>query len=166
MSHYFIETSAGLRIGTFRIIDGRLGALQVADQFRIVTQPNSYEISGFAVGPAYQATGVSIGVYRACYRIALDEGFDCAYMEVEDWLLNSLIRMGFPVRVIGDPRWTFNATNYAVAISIPQVVPALRAADLARGGKTRYGASFDDATYDSFNPKDVFVPFEDAELLA
>jgi hypothetical protein len=107
-----------------------------------------------------------VGYRSGSTERAIAEQFSNAYMEVEGWLLNSLERMGFPARVIGDPRWTFNATNYAVAISIPQVVPSLRAADAARGGRTRYGDSFAEAISDSFDPRDVFVSLDDVELPA
>lgn len=154
--HYFVEAHAGLRVGTFRLIDARRGPLQVADQFGFVPDPHGFEISGFAVADAYRSSGAALGVYHTCYRLALERQFSVAYMEVEDWLLDSLLEMGFPVRRLGEPRWTFNAPNHALAIPISEVVPSLCAADSARGGRTRFGELFADPVRGTFDPRTAY----------
>lgn len=165
---YFIETIAGLRVGTFRLIHGREGTLQIAEQFGLRDDPHGYEISGFALGRAYHATGASVGAYRACFQLGRLDGYRTAYMEVEEWLLKSLRNIGLPLQLLAEPQWTFNATNYAVAIPLEDVVGSLREADVRRGERTRYAEVFELGPYSRYDARSACVPAasEEEALLA
>ena len=137
------EADAGTPIGTCRIIDGRRGPLQVADQFGIEHSAHALEVSGFAILPEYRKTFATLGCYWLVYQRAVTRGYDEIHFEVEIPFRNTLVALGLPILQTGAKQFVYNAVNVPLKVTTSEVVSGLSEADRNRGNTTRFAELFE-----------------------
>lgn len=117
-THLLAADDAGHDIGCCRMIDATHGrTLPVTDLFGVETRPRSYEASGLAVKPEHRDAFVFVGFYRAMAELADERGHEYCYLIVEEPVPAALQRFGYPLRVLTEPRFVFNAPNVAAVIA-------------------------------------------------
>jgi N-acyl-L-homoserine lactone synthetase len=115
-------------IGCWRMVEPASGRiLPVTELFGIDVLPNAWESSGSAVLPAYRKTPVTLGFYRALFSLAEEKGYENAYGIVEQPYLDAALRNGYPIEVVGEPRFVFNAQNVATLTRRSALVSVIEA---------------------------------------
>ena len=110
--HLLAANDEGADIGCWRMIEPGPGrTLPVTDLFGIDVLPNAWESSGSAVLPPYRKSPVSLGFFRALFSLAEERGYENVYGIVEQPYLAATLKSGFPVEVVSEPRFVFNALN-------------------------------------------------------
>lgn len=119
--HFLVKDSSGSGVACARLIirgDGQ--PLQVEETFDLAAPPRSAEISGFAVMPKHRTGLASVGLIRALLeRLRELEIPDC-YAEVEPWFFGALTKFGYPITQISEPRFVYNAENFAFHVSVEE----------------------------------------------
>ena len=116
-THLLASDDAGVDIGCCRIIEPQGDqTLPITDLFGIEPLPRSYEGSGVAVLPRYRKALVSLGMYRAIAELADQKGYEYSYSIIEEPVLAALRRLGYPIQVLSEPLFVFNAPNVAAVI--------------------------------------------------
>jgi N-acyl-L-homoserine lactone synthetase len=131
-THLLASDDAGVDIGCCRIIEPQGDqTLPVTDLFGIEPLPRSYEASGVAVLPRYRKALVSLGMYRAIADLADQKGYEYSYSIVEEPVLAALRGLGYPIRVLSEPLFVFNAPNVAAVIDRNETLAAMEKFDSA-----------------------------------
>jgi N-acyl-L-homoserine lactone synthetase len=131
--HVLVRTTDGQPAACARLIvrQGDDRPLQVERQFGITVPARSAEISGFAVREPWRDGLSALALVRAMVELAVEEGTDDLYAEVEPWFLASLNRAGFPLRAITEERFVFNAWNVVTHVSVSAFLRGIDAALVA-----------------------------------
>lgn len=114
-------------VGTVRVILGLPGQpIPVAEEPFYVkpTRPHG-EISRYAVAPGWNGLGLVPAAWRELVRISEDHGLLDLYAEVEEFLLESLLAVGLPFEILGQPSWVYNAANYPVRLRMDTLIEDL-----------------------------------------
>jgi len=129
-THLLASDDEGDDIACCRMIesgDGR--TLPVADLFGVECHPRSYEASGLAVVPRHRDAFVFVGFYRAMTELADQAGHEYCYSIVEEPTPAALQRFGYPIRVLTEPLFVFNAPNVATVIARQEIRAWMEQAD-------------------------------------
>ena len=131
-THLLASDDAGADIGCCRIIEPHGDqTLPVTDLFGIEPLHRSYEGSGVAVVPRHRKALVSLGMYRAMAELADQKGYEYSYSIVEEPVLAALRRLGYPIQVLSEPRFVFNAPNVAAVIDRNETLASMEKSDSA-----------------------------------
>lgn len=139
-THVLAANDDGLDIGCIRMVelgDGR--TLPVTDLFGTEPLPHAWESSGNAVLPEYRRTAVKLGFFRALFALAEEKSYENMYAIVELPYLDTVRRsLGFPIEVVSEPQFVFNAPNVATLLTRNAVVAAMDAAPAEGSGFAAY----------------------------
>jgi len=127
-------TEPGELIGTIRLILRRGLPLPVEGHFGLSTRGTAAELSRLAVHPAYRTSFATIGLSRWIYDICLEQCVTHLYAIVERPLLRNLRMMGFPIRVLGEPRQLMGGVVLSTVCVVSEMVQALGQTDSNRRG--------------------------------
>jgi N-acyl-L-homoserine lactone synthetase len=131
-THLLASDDAGVDIGCCRIIEPQDDqTLPVTDLFGIEPLPRSYEGSGVAVAPQHRKELVSLGLYRAISELADQKGYEYSYSIIEEPAVAALRRLGYPIEVLSEPRFVFNAPNVAAVIDRNEMLASMESSDSA-----------------------------------
>jgi N-acyl-L-homoserine lactone synthetase len=129
-THLLASDDDGVDIGTCRMIETYGDqTLPVTDLFGVERRPHSYEGSGVAVLPRLRKSMVSLGMYRAMAELADQRGYEYSYSIVEEPVLAYLHRLGYPLQVLSESRFVFNAANVATVIDRRELLPSFEKSD-------------------------------------
>jgi len=129
-THLLASDDAGVDIGCCRIIEPQGDqTLPITDLFGIEPLPRSYEGSGVAVSPRYRKALVSLGMYRAIADLADQKGYEFSYSILEEPVLASLRRLGYPIQVLSEPLFVFNAPNVAAVINRSDMLASMETSE-------------------------------------
>ena len=103
--------------------------LPVTDLFGIDPVHRSFEGSGVAVLPRLRKSMMSLGLYRAMAYVGDQRGYEYSYSIIEAPVLASLLRLGYPLRVLSEPRFVFNAPNVAAIMDRTEILRSLERID-------------------------------------
>ena len=154
--HVLARDSGGFPVGCVRMIEGRLGELQVTHEYSIDgIGTDALEVSGCVVVAEHRRSMVTLGLYRSLFELAGDLGYRQAFMVVEQEFLNALADLGLPLMAVSEPKTIFNTVNVAAVLTIADIVDSMAAADRRRGNTTRFGAFFADRFDWTLTPRDL-----------
>jgi hypothetical protein len=89
--------------------------------------------------PEYRRTAVKLGFFRALFALAEEKSYENMYAIVELPYLDTVRRsLGFPIEVVSEPQFVFNAPNVATLITRTSVVAAMEAAPAEEAGFAAY----------------------------
>lgn len=144
-THYlaYAGSDSAAPIGTCRLIDGELTRLKVVSSYGLAADRPASEISGLTMAAEHRKSFATIGFYKLIFDCARLRGHDDVYMELEEPFLDVVAKLGFPITVLSEPRWTYRTWNVAVRIHVPDVVASIHAADARRGGALQLGPFFE-----------------------
>ncbi len=129
-THLLASDDTGVDIGCCRIIEPQGDqTLPITDLFGIEPHPRSYEGSGVAVLPRYRKALVSLGMYRAIAELADQRGYEYSYSILEEPVLAALRRLGYPIQVLSEPMFVFNAPNVAAVIKRSEMLASMENSD-------------------------------------
>jgi len=124
--HLLAANDDGVDVGCMRMIEPGAGrTLPVTDLFGIDVLPHAWEVSGGAVEPKYRKSLIMLGFYRALFWLAEEREYQNMYGIVEQAVLANALSSGFPVEVVSEPRFVFNALNVVTLIRRSSMVDAI-----------------------------------------
>lgn len=116
--HFLAIADSGEPVGTVRLIlrgdhDQRL---KVEDTHELVLPASSAEGSAITVLPGHRTRLVTAALMRVLFERMRELELENFYGEGERWCLDSMTKFGYPLREIGEPRFTYNAENIPLHI--------------------------------------------------
>ncbi|MGA9103141.1 hypothetical protein [Aeromicrobium sp.] len=129
-THLLASDDDGVDVGCCRMIEPQGDqTLPVTDLFGIDPVHRSFEGSGVAVLPRLRKSMMSLGLYRAMAYVGDQRGYEYSYSIIEAPVLASLLRLGYPLRVLSEPRFVFNAPNVAAIMDRTEILRSLERID-------------------------------------
>lgn len=142
--HFLAWDHAGAPVATARLIFGseqHARPLQVESAFDVTPEPDSAEISGFAVVREHRAGLAQVGLMRALFERLHELGIEHCYAEVEPWFFKALTRFGYPVTRISESQFVFNAENFVIYMRLEDFWEGARA-DIAEKKRSIRGTYY------------------------